>query len=77
MTLRHFNGKQSPVTWWAQFIAYITLQRMSNEDAIMTLPFYLYDAAVRITSKIFYEKAAFDDKTLDPPDFPDVTGASG
>ena len=45
VTLRHFNGKQSPVTWWAQFIAYITLQRMSNEDAIMTLPFYLYDAA--------------------------------
>ena len=34
-------------------------------------------AAVTIMSKIFYEKAAFDDKTLDPPDFPDVTGASG
>ena len=43
--LRRFNGKNSAVTWWCQFMAYISLHRMSVRDAIQSLHFYLEGAA--------------------------------
>ncbi|KAK3097873.1 hypothetical protein FSP39_014042 [Pinctada imbricata] len=43
--LRRFSGKQSAVTWWCQFMAYISLHRMPVRDAIQSLHFYLEGAA--------------------------------
>ena len=43
--LRRFNGKNSAVTWWCQFMAYISLHRMPVGDAIQSLHFYLEGAA--------------------------------
>ena len=43
--LRRFNGKNSAVTWWCQFMAYISLHRMPVRDAIQSLHFYLEGAA--------------------------------
>ena len=45
VTLKRFNGKQSAVTWWCQFLAFIQLQRLTARDAITSLHFYLEGAA--------------------------------
>ncbi|VDI40899.1 Hypothetical predicted protein [Mytilus galloprovincialis] len=41
VNLKHYNGDTDAVQWWASFLAYITLQRMAEWEAILVLPFYL------------------------------------
>ncbi|XP_062574148.1 uncharacterized protein LOC134235987 [Saccostrea cucullata] len=43
--LEKFNGKVSVVQWWYKFITFINLQKLTEEVAINTLPFYLEGAA--------------------------------
>jgi len=41
VTLQPYDGKSEAVKWWTRFMAFITLQRMPEAEAILTLPFYL------------------------------------
>jgi hypothetical protein len=41
VTLQPYDGKSEAVKWWIWFMAFITLQRMPEAEAILTLPFYL------------------------------------
>ncbi|CAG2245745.1 unnamed protein product [Mytilus edulis] len=41
VNLKHYNGDTDTVQWWASFLVYITLQRMTEWDVILVLPFYL------------------------------------
>ena len=43
--LEKFDGKTSAVQWWMKFMAFISLQKLSEQTAILHLPFFLIGAA--------------------------------
>ena len=45
VTLTKFDGRTSAIQWWLKFMAFIQLQAMSSQQAILSLPFYLTGAA--------------------------------
>ncbi|VDI17401.1 Hypothetical predicted protein [Mytilus galloprovincialis] len=41
VNLTHYNGSMDAAQWWTTFIAFVTLQRIEEWDAILCFPFYL------------------------------------